>query len=219
MHTTRKRILELLKEGGPATVSQLADALEMVPVSVRHHLDVLQGEDLICVERVQRKGEVGRPKQLYALTHAAKTFFPDNFALLAAGLMQQMKEMLPQAQVESSFCAMARQIAAELPIDGLAGSSLSERLVQVEAFLNDRGYLARWEESAVGDGEGFSSGEQIFFLHTHNCPYASVSAQHGELCLMDQVMMSELMGQPCERVDSLAHGGNSCTYRIVQSGS
>ena len=68
MHAVRKHILEILKERNGATVAELADCLEMAPVSVRHHLDILQGDNLICVERLERKGNVGRPQQVYALT-------------------------------------------------------------------------------------------------------------------------------------------------------
>ena len=55
MQTVRKRILELLKEWGEASVSELAEALGIAPVSVRHHLDILQGQGLITVARVRRR--------------------------------------------------------------------------------------------------------------------------------------------------------------------
>ncbi len=61
VHAVRKHILEILKETGGATVAELADRLEMAPVSVRHHLDILQGDGLICIGRVERTGSVGRP--------------------------------------------------------------------------------------------------------------------------------------------------------------
>ncbi|MFZ4661483.1 MAG: helix-turn-helix domain-containing protein, partial [Caldilineaceae bacterium] len=64
MHAVRKSILEILKEQrSGATVAELAERLEMAPVSVRHHLDILQGDNLICIERLERKGSVGRPQQ------------------------------------------------------------------------------------------------------------------------------------------------------------
>ena len=54
MHSVRQSILEILKESGTATVADLAERLEMAPVSVRHHLDILQGDNLIRVGRVER---------------------------------------------------------------------------------------------------------------------------------------------------------------------
>ena len=113
MHAVRKRILELLKELGAATVAELAERLEMAPVSVRHHLDILQGDNLICVDRLQRKGSVGRPQQIYALTDEACRHFPNDFATLANNLVRQIKQILPQNQVDQAFESMAHQIAGE----------------------------------------------------------------------------------------------------------
>lgn len=205
MHAVRKHILEILKERNGATVAELAETLEMAPVSVRHHLDILQGDNLICVNRLERKGNVGRPQQVYALTPGANELFPDNFAALAAGLVRQLKQVLPPDQVECAFRAMAHEFARDLQ-DELAKLPTAARLERVTRFLNERGYLARWEE--VDDPGGG------FLLHKCNCPYGGVSNEHGELCLMDQALINELMGQSCQRIRVMAEDGGCCTYRV-----
>ncbi len=231
VHAVRQQILEILKESGSATVAELADGLEMVPISVRHHLDILQGDNLILVDRVRRRGSVGRPQQVYMLTQQAEEHFPENFAILAAGLVRQLKEHLPPQQVEASFCALAKEMAGELPIAELTQLSTPQRMDRVAAFLSQKGYLARWEKTTVGAfdpskieldllGNGFSgAGHEggAYLLHTCNCPYAKVSSEHGELCLMDQVLVSELVGQSCRRIESLAKGGTSCTYLVLEN--
>jgi len=231
VHAVRRQILEILKESGSATVAELADGLEMVPISVRHHLDILQGDNLILVDRVRRRGSVGRPQQVYTLTRQAEEHFPENFAILAAGLVRQLKEHLPPQQVEASFCSLAKEMAGELPAADLAKLPLVQRMDRVAAFLSQKGYLARWEETdaAAFDpnlvdfnllGNSFSNADQtggMYLLHTCNCPYAKVSAEHGELCLMDQVLVSELVGQSCRRIESLANGGTSCTYLVLET--
>ncbi len=216
MHAVRKHILEILKEqSGGATVAELAERLEMAPVSVRHHLDILQGDNLICVERLERKGNVGRPQQVYALTVEANSYFPNNFAALAGKLVEQIKLVLPPEQVGCAFRAMAHQIAAEFgPIaetqaqDGTTPPvHFQHRLERITDFLSERGYLARWEN--VG-----KDATDEYLLHKHNCPYAGVSSVHQELCLMDQALINELFGQSCERVSSVSNGDSCCTYRI-----
>jgi len=206
VHAVRKHILEILKERNGATVAELAECLEMAPVSVRHHLDILQGDNLICVERLERKGNVGRPQQVYALTEGAKDHFPDNFAALAAGLLRQLKRVLPPDQVDAAFKSLAADLAGDLQAR-LVGLSTEARLAQVTKFLNDRGYLARWEADEDG-------GPGSFLLHKSNCPYAGVSDEHNELCLMDQALINELMGEPCQRIQSMAADARCCTYRI-----
>lgn len=218
MHAVRKSILEILKEQcSGATVAELAERLKMAPVSVRHHLDILQGDNLICVERLERKGHVGRPQQVYTLTPEANCYFPNNFAGLAHKLVDQLKQILPPEQVPLAFRSIAREIAADFTADGRVVTkrsrkeaaetgSIEEHLEHVTAFLTERGYLARWEP----DGD---SGE--YLLHKYNCPYAGVSAEHRELCTMDQTLINELFAEPCQRVESMVDGSHCCTYRIA----
>lgn len=210
VQSVRRHILEILKRRKSATVSELARQLDMAPVSVRYHLDILQGDNLIEVSKVRREGNVGRPKQLYALTKEADEHFPDNFAPLTAGLVDQMKKALAPDQVEAAFCALAREMAGEFSLEEPGCSCFEERLGSVAEFLNERGYLARWEKEADQEGPD----DERYLLHTFNCPYAGVSQEHRELCQMDLTLVGELLGQPCERVDSLAEEGDCCTYRI-----
>lgn len=206
MHSVRKHILELLKEKESATVAELAAWLEMPAVSVRHHLDILQGDNLICVDRLERKGNVGRPQQVYALTAEADAYFPDNFAALAAGLVRQLKSVLSPEQVEAAFQSMADDLAGELEPSLSASLTIEERLARVADFLTDRGYLARWEPTENNLGG--------YLLHKCNCPYADVAEEHPELCLMDQVLVNRLLGQACVRTHSMADEGRCCTYQI-----
>jgi len=226
VHTVRKHILEILKEQSRgATVAELAGQLDMAAVSVRHHLDILQGDNLICVDRLERKGNVGRPQQIYTLTEEAISHFPNNFAMLAGKLVDQLKQMLPPEQIPCAFRAMAQEMAAEC--EGIDGDlPIEERLEQITEFLNERGYLARWEtvnietaditrsENLPQSAKQIASGD--FLIHKYNCPYAGVSNEHNELCLMDQALIDELTGCVCERVVSMVDGSSCCTYHVGQ---
>lgn len=213
MHAVRKHILEILKETGGATVAELAERLDMAPVSVRHHLDILQGDNLICIGRIERTGNVGRPQQIYQLTEEANDLFPKNFAILAAGIVRQLKEQLPSEQVDAIFRSLAIEMAAEANLADLETLSMPERLDRIIAFLNERGYLARWEPAADGEHD-------VYMLHKHNCPYAGMSSEHRELCMMDQLLIDQLVGAPCSRTASVVNNDRCCTYQIeVQSGN
>lgn len=227
MHAVRKHILEILKElADGATVAELAARLNMAPVSVRHHLDILQGDNLICVARLERKGNVGRPQQIYALTPEANEHFPNNFAALAGQLVGQIKQMLPPEQVPCAFRAMAQEMAAEFvgtndtaTQNNNGTAALEDRLEEITTFLSDRGYLARWESASVDedeavDDDGTNASAVIYLLHKYNCPYAGVSAEHSELCLMDQTLVNELTQCQAERIASMAEGSPCCTYRV-----
>ncbi len=228
VQTVRRRVLEILKRRRSATVGELARHLDMAPVSVRYHLDILQGDNLIQVSKVRREGNVGRPKQLYSLTKEANDFFPDNFAPLTAGLITQLKKALNPEQVEAAFCALAQEMSQSfLEDEELDEIDLEVRLDRVADFLNERGYLARWEQEPPREGElsslytmqedALSADRKSYLLHTFNCPYAGVSGEHRELCQMDLSLMRELVGRSCCRLDSLAEDGHCCTYRFQVS--
>lgn len=208
MHAVRKHILEVLKERNGATVADLADALEMAPVSVRHHLDLLQGDNLIRVERLERSGAAGRPQQVYALTDEAADYFPNNFAALAGNLVRQMKHVLPHDQVECVFRNMAHDLAGQFECSESLDATIEHRLERIAVFLNEHGYLASWEQDVSDPGGSY-------LLHKHNCPYAGVSSEHRELCLMDETLVDLLTERPCQRVSHMVNDGHCCTYRVV----
>jgi predicted ArsR family transcriptional regulator len=221
VHGVRRHILELLKERNAATVAELAEWLGMAPVSVRHHLDILQGDNLIRVERLERRGSVGRPQQVYALTDEAAGYFPNNFALLAANLVRQVKAVLPPEQVETLFRSLAHELAADFkPADASDACDSGEaRVRRVAEFLNARGYLASFEPDMAGGAacspiELCAESDGSFLLHKHNCPYAGISGEHNELCVMDQTLVDTLFDQHCERIAHMGSQDRCCTYRV-----
>jgi predicted ArsR family transcriptional regulator len=205
VQSVRRRITEILKEHGSATVAELADELHMAQVSVRHHLDILVGEDLVELTGVRRHDGAGRPSQVYALTPNALTLFPQRNAQLAASVLAEMKAVLPQEEVTHILLRVAERTALEAPRP-IENQTLEERLDQVTHFLTQKGYSARWETC-----------NDHIELHACNCPYVGVAAEHPELCMMDHAMISRLLPDSvradCIRMQSGAvDGANRCTY-------
>lgn len=202
MQPTRLRILEILKEQGDLTVAEMARQLGMAPVSVRHHLDVLQGEQLICSPRVRRRGTVGRPRQIYALTEAANAYFPRNHGILAGKLLEEMKGVLSSAELQALFERLADSMAGEarpLPAD----ATMKQRVERAVEFLNEKGYLARYE---LVDGH--------YLIYTLNCPYQGIAEQHRELCGMDKRLLDRLIGASPTVVTRMSEGACNCAYRV-----
>ncbi len=181
MQSVRRRITEILKENGSATVAELAFELRMAQVSVRHHLDILVGEDLVELSGVRRRDGAGRPSQVYALTPNALALFPQRNAQLAASVLTELKAVLPPEEVAHILLRVAERTADEAP-KPMENQTLEERLDQVADFLTQKGYSARWENC---DGH--------FELHACNCPYSGVAEEHPELCMMDHAMITRLL--------------------------
>jgi predicted ArsR family transcriptional regulator len=203
MQSTRQRILEILKEQKQATVEQLSAALELTPVTVRHHLDILRGEGLVGAPQVLRRPGPGRPQYTFALTEAASDYFPKNYHGLADLFFKEVRERVTPAELEQLVKGVARRLAAQAPAP-LTTASPPEKLSAVVSFLNNQGYVARWEKTAGGD----------YLLHTCNCPYQRVSETHSEICTMDANLISRLVGAPPQRVSHMAQGDDACTYLL-----
>jgi predicted ArsR family transcriptional regulator len=203
MQSTRQRILEILKEKNEATVEQLSKGLELTSVTIRHHLDILRGEGLVDAPRVLRRPGPGRPQYTYALTEAAGDYFPKNYHSLVGVLFDEIRAKLTPAELERLMQGLADRLAATAP------STKNKRRPQeilntAVRFLNDQGYVARWEKTPDGD----------YLLHTCNCPYERVAQAHSEVCTMDASFVGQVIGLPSRRLSHMASGDDSCSYVI-----
>jgi predicted ArsR family transcriptional regulator len=203
MQTVRNHIVEILKENGMATVAELAEKLGMAQVSVRHHLDILVGEDLVESAGVRRRNGAGRPSQVYSLTQQASKLFPQRHQLLANEMLSAMKSLLPAEELKGVLLRLADKTVQDAPL-ARPDQAVEDRLNQVAEFLTGKGYTARWE---VSDG--------YYRLFTCNCPYAGVSEQNPELCEMDRSMMQRLLPEGVHRESRIADGSPRCSYVLL----
>ncbi len=115
MQATRQRILEILKERGTATVEELGAELDLTPVTIRHHLDILRGEGLVQAPKVKRRDAPGRPQHIYALTDAADDYFPKNYAGFADLMLHEIRERVEPRELDSILRSMANRMAVQAP--------------------------------------------------------------------------------------------------------
>ncbi|NJL96160.1 MAG: ArsR family transcriptional regulator [Anaerolineae bacterium] len=203
---TRRHILEVLKERGECTVDEIVEALSVrrtgriSTVTVRHHLERLRADELVKPPQVRHRSTPGRPQYVYALSERALDYFPNNYAGLASGLLDELKRTLPTEQVNVILEGMAEHMAHSANIPN---ASLSVRLDYAVAFLSDRGYQAAWHRAEDG-----------FVLETSNCPYEQVAGCHAEMCAFDLRLMSALLGVRPRFLSKLRDGADSCRYLI-----
>lgn len=206
MQETRQFILEILKERKQATVDDLVLELrkrrgEITAVTVRHHLTRLQEAELVTAPRLLHRNTPGRPQHVYALTEKALSYFPNNYQNLAANLMAQIRKHVSPEEINVIFEGVADNIASTANM--LSELPFEQRLREVIAFLNERGYEARFEAHNSG-----------WLLHTTNCPYHEIAKKDEALCYMDMQLISKLLGVVPRQVSHIAKGDASCTYFI-----
>jgi predicted ArsR family transcriptional regulator len=135
MKSMKDKILQTLLRKPKITINELAEAVGINPISVRHHLTNLQMEGLIAAEE-ERHG-VGRPRLVYSLTEDGMERFPTKYLRLTTRLLAQMKESMPGPLVTKLFNQVAEDLASEYASQ-IQGLSMEERLEFVLSLLSDR---------------------------------------------------------------------------------
>ncbi len=207
MQETRRIILDILRRRGQATVDEIVEELQkrrgsITAVTVRHHLKLLQQDELITSPELKRRTSPGRPQYIYALTDKAHDYFPNNYQRLAAGIIDQLQKHLPPDGVNVILEGVADQMAEAAYIPNV---DLASRLDLVVEYLTEQGYEADWERS----GEGF-------VLNTSNCPYHHIAEKNDTLCEMDLRLVSSLLGVVPRRLSHVMDGDDNCSYLIVE---
>jgi predicted ArsR family transcriptional regulator len=202
MQATRQQIIEFLKEKGHATVEELAATVNLTPMAVRHHLNVLQAASLISSSTIRRHSGPGRPSQVYQLTQAADDLFPEDYFGLADYLLVELSHQLGQAGVSQIFNSIACRLAGEAPAPK-ENQTFEERLDEVIAFLSDKGFVVDWEAK-----------ENDYMIHAYSCPYRQVAKDHAEVCMLDKQIIGSMLNNTPTRIACLTTADDHCTYRI-----
>ncbi len=199
---TKDKILKTLLRQPHRTITDLAEAVGITPISVRHHLTNLEMEGLVAAE--EEKHGVGRPRLVYTLTEAGMEKFPTKYLRLTTRLLAQMKESMPGPVVRNLFNQIAEDLAREYT-DQMQGMSMEERLDFVKDLLSREGFTVEWERQ--GDE---------YQIHEISCPYYQIGVAHPEVCTVDQTLISRMLAVPASKVQCILDGGVHCTY-VVQA--
>jgi DeoR family transcriptional regulator, suf operon transcriptional repressor len=200
MKSTRDKILQTLLRAPRATINDLAQAVGINPISVRHHLTNLQMEGL--VDAAEERHGVGRPRLVYTLTEDGLERFPTRYLRLTTRLLSQMKETLPGAVVGELFKEVASGLADQHEAQ-LKGLSVEERLDTVKELLADEGFVVEWEKK-----------DDEYHIHEITCPYLQVGQSHPEVCAVDETLISRMLSVPAHKIQCILNGATHCTYVV-----
>jgi predicted ArsR family transcriptional regulator len=186
-------------------VNDLAEDVDINPISVRHHVTKLEAEGLIQSEE-ERHG-VGRPRLVYSLTNKGMEQFPQRYLQLSLRLLQQLKATLSEKEIAEIFQNLALEIAGELTRDiNLEELTLEERLHLLQEVLTAEGYTVNLEEE-----EGY------YYLIGASCPYHHIGEDHPEICVVDQELIAHFISTTPMRVECILKGDKQCKYLIKKT--
>jgi DeoR family transcriptional regulator, suf operon transcriptional repressor len=200
MNSTRDRILQTLLNRPRSSINDLAAAVDINAISVRHHLTNMQADGLVAAEE-ERHG-VGRPRLVYFLTEKGMERFPTRYFTLTTRLLNKVKETLPEPVVNHLFTQMAQELAAGYA-EQVESLDIEEKLDAIKDLLIQEGFSVEWEK--IGDR---------YLIHEITCPYYHVGQSHPEVCTVDQTLISTVLSVPVEKINCILSGDKHCTYEI-----
>jgi predicted ArsR family transcriptional regulator len=197
---TKETILKTLRMQGKCSVKELAEAAEISPISVRHHLANLQADGLISAEEA-RKG-VGRPYHLFSLTEKGLESFPRRYFRLTNHILKELKGSLPEDKVQEIFTGVASAMANAYTNE-MEGLSLGERIEGLQTLLSEEGFEVEIESR---------NGELL--IRELSCPYFGIGKSHPEVCVIDQTFIANALNVPVELFSCVLDGDTHCTFSV-----
>ncbi len=200
MKSTREKILLFLLKKPKSTINDLAEAVTINAISVRHHLNNLLADGLVLSEE-ERHG-VGRPRLVYSLSDEGLERFPSRYYRLTNRILDRFKDTLSPDDLNSIFSEIAKDIASSHH-QTIKNLSLEDRLNFLQNLLNEEGFNVEWEKK-----------EDHYLIHEISCPYFQVAQSHPEVCTLDQTLITEILDLPATKMRCIIRGDQRCSFII-----
>jgi len=200
MKSTREKILRTLLTFPGSTINDLADAVGINGISIRHHLSALEAEGLI-IPAEERHG-VGRPRFIYRLSEQGIEEFPTNYLKLTKRLLESLKTKLPSSEIKSLLEEIGSSIAKSYQ-EVLKGKPLEEQISMISSIMTKEGFIVECKKN-----------EEDYTLISYSCPYYRVRKDHPEICALDHQFISQSLSRSVIIESCIFTGDDHCTFRI-----
>ena len=181
LETTRGRVLAQLRRG-PATVEELAAAMDLTDNAIRAHLTSLDRDGLVHQTGVRRGPGAGKPAAVYELSAEAELRFSRAYAPVLTALLEELTARLPTEETEALMRDAGGRLAAARPT---RATSLEERVREAAALLNALGGDVTLEAAPGG-----------IVIRGSGCPLAAAVSRRPEACRAVQGLLAEAIGAP-----------------------
>ena len=205
--STRRAIINLLKERGGMDVVALSTQFSLSGMAIRQHLNALKGEGLVTT--VEEARPMGRPTKLWILTPAANRFFPSGYSDLSVSLIHSMKEAFGTEGLDKLLDVRNKNMQEQY-LQHLGDSSgVRERLEKLAEIRTNEGYMAEVKDQDDGS---------LLFIEKH-CPICEAAAVCTGLCKNELHLFKTVLGDNVhiERGEYILAGGRNCVYTVRQN--
>ncbi len=197
------RLLFLLKTHGPQTAQELARRLGITSEAVRQQAGQLAGAGLLF--SVAEARGVGRPSQVYRLSTAAQTRFPDKHAELTAELLESVRRTLGERALDRLIHDRESRTRQRYRAALEGCRTLQGRVARLTSMRTAEGYMAEYFEK---DGH--------FILIENHCPICAAATVCQGFCRAELEIFQSVLGPDVhiERTEHLLAGSRRCVYQI-----
>lgn len=200
-----ERVLMALKMRSGLSAAGIGDQLGITGEAARQQLLRLAQEGL--VESSSLSAGVGRPTQIWSLTPAAQSRFPDTHAALTVQLLDLIGSTLGEAALDTVITAretLTRKAYEEAVAEK---SGLKDRVAALVDLRSREGYMAGWTEQSDGS----------LLLVENHCPICAAATACQGFCRAELDVFRAVLGPEVsvEREEHIVSGGRRCSYRIT----
>lgn len=202
---TRRLILQLIKERGGATASEIAGKLGVSAEAARQHLTQLQTSGWVEARNIRERGRMGRPSTTYTISVAGENLFPKLYDELLVAMVHATSEAFGSEAPESVWAALADARTrgwANLQ----AEPDVRKRLEALRDLYARKDAYVR--VTAHPDG---------YDLVELNCPFLNVALQYPALCSTSVNLLSRVLERRVVREKRFQDGDGRCVFRVYTS--
>jgi predicted ArsR family transcriptional regulator len=200
MKSTREKIMRRLLDFPGSTINDLALAVGINGISIRHHLTAMEAENLVY--SAEERHGVGRPRLTYTLTNKGFEQFPTNYIRFTNRLLKILKDRMTADEIIQLFGEIGTSIAYAYK-DELIGKSLDNRIQTLKSVLKKEGFITEVYKN-----------KDKYILTTLSCPYYQIGLDHPEICACESNIIQSILASPVENVTCIFKDADCCTYYI-----
>lgn len=200
-------LLDHLRRHPVASVGDLGDLLGVTATAIRQRLTRLMAEGLIerqlrqpaAGEGEKRAGR-GRPSYDYCLTDQGHQAAGNNYHDLAEILWEEIRG-IEDREVRVGLIKRVSEKLASRYADQVGGEDLAARMHNLMALMGEREVPVDVDESGG-----------LPVLTMLACPYPELAEQDRDICAVEKVMISEVLGQSMRLSECRLDGGSCCSF-------
>lgn len=197
--TSDQGLLDLLRQRGPMSVLQLADATKVTSTAVRQRLTRLL--ELGLIQRQTERAARGRPSHRYLLSEKGRRQGGSNFSDLAVVLWQQIRGV-KDPEVRRGLLERIADAMAAMYAGRVQGNTVRERMESLAKLFAER----RVPIEAGPEGE-------LPVLTVRDCPYPELAEMDRGICAVEKMLFSRMLEHDVKLTECRLDGHACCQFQ------